>query len=115
MKYCEGANSCLVIMPLHPVFAPDATRLYSFWHFYYAGKFSSVKNDAKRRGIAQQIIKRAPVVISSNYHNMDFMLELYQRKLISSADYKKLILFLKENYTQKEIGEESYYIRNDRI
>jgi hypothetical protein len=56
-----------------------------------------------------------PAVVLGRYQRRDFILDLFQKDLISAADYKKLVVFLKENYTQKGIGKEDYYIRNDKL
>ena len=60
-------------------------------------------------------IRLRPAVVVCRYYKRDFILDLFQKSLISAEDYKKLTLFLKENYTRKKLGEESYYIRNDRL
>jgi len=40
---------------------------------------------------------------------------LFQTGLISADDYKQLIPFLKNSYTQEYIGRDMYYIRNDKL
>ena len=105
----------VILLPIHPVFSHDATRLYSGWQYDFTRLFSEVREDAMRPPIAEEIIASRPAVIQCRYKNRDFILELYQRKLISAAQYKGLIAFLTENYTQKDIGKQVYYIRNDKL
>lgn len=114
MEYCRG-DSCVVLLPFHPVFVRDATRLYSSWQFYFVNNFFSVKDDAIREDIAVQIMTKRPAVVICRYNKRDFILELFQKKLIQAEDYKKLVSLFKENYTVKQIGEDSYYIRNDKL
>jgi hypothetical protein len=110
-----GQDPCVILLPIHPVFSRDATRLYSGWQYDFIALFPEVRKDAMRRPIAENIIASRPAVIQCRYKKRDFILELYQRKLISAAQYKELVAFLTANYTQKDIGKQVYYIRNDRL
>ncbi|HOW35062.1 MAG TPA: hypothetical protein PL155_01420 [Candidatus Omnitrophota bacterium] len=114
MKYCKN-DHCLVFLPLHPVFTYDATRLYSDWQYHYITRFSPLKQDAMRQGVLKEIMASRPAVVVCSFRKKDFVLDLFQKKLISAADYKELVLFFKENYTRKRIGQEKYYIRNDKL
>jgi hypothetical protein len=114
IKYCKG-GACLIILPLHPIFSYDATRLYSYWQFYLMDEFSSIREDAKNKDIARVIINERPAVVMYKFYKRDFLLELFQKKLITALDYKKLVSLFKENYTVRQIGRRQYYIRNDRL
>lgn len=115
MKYTEQ-DPCVVILPIHPVFARDATRLYSGWQFYFTNQFPVVTADALKGGdLARRIMEASPAVVSCRYNKRDFILDLYQKKLISAADYKKLISYLTSHYKQKQINDQVYYIRNDKL
>jgi hypothetical protein len=105
----------VVLLPFLLVFVHDATRLYSSWQFAFAGEFSCVTDDAKRQDIAVQIMTKRPAVVICRYRDEDFILELFQKELIQAADYKKLVSFFRDNYKQKVIGNNSYYIRNDKL
>ncbi len=118
MEYC-GDDTCLVIVPLHPIFNYDATRLYLHWQYHdFANQFSSVRKDLRSKDIAGAIINLRPAVVLYKLKNSFFILQLYQKTLISKDDYGELASFMKENYTVKKLGEDdkhSYYIRNDKI
>lgn len=114
LNYCAGDN-CLAIAPAHPVFALDATMLYSFWQYRFADNFKSVRQDIRRKPVAGHIMALRPAVVLCRYLKRDFILDLYQKDLISASDYKKLVVFFKDHYTQKRIGQQEYYIRNDRL
>ena len=106
---------CVLLLSVHPVFALDATRLYSAWQFDFSVLFPEVREDAMRPPIAEKIIASRPAVIQCRYKKRDFILELYQRKLVTASQYKELVAFLAANYTQKDIGELVYYVRNDKL
>jgi len=108
-------DSCVILLPMHPVFSHDATRLYSGWQYNFTLLFPEVREDAMRPPIAEKIRASLPAVIQCRYNKRDFILELYQKKLISASQYKELIAFLIANYTQKEVGKQVYYIRNDKL
>jgi hypothetical protein len=110
-----GQDPCVILLPIHPVFARDATRLYSGWQYSFIAYFPEVREDAMRLSIFDRVIASRPGVIQCRYQKRDFILELYQRKLLSAAEYKGLISFLTAHYTQKDIGGQVYYIRNDKL
>lgn len=112
--YCSK-DTCFTIMPMHPVFAQDATRFYSYSQYLFVDESSLVKDDLMRKDIAAQIIKKRPAVITYLYQERDFILDLFEKGLIDAAGYKKLISFLEQNYTQKQVGKGSFYIRNDKL
>ncbi|GEM_PF-910475 len=114
MDYC-GEDTCLAFLPRHPIFAHDTTRLYSVWQYDFIDDFSALKNDALRTGIADKIITTRPAVVTCRYRNQDFLLDLFQKELITAADYKQLAEFFKENYAPRYIGKQKYYIRNDKL
>jgi hypothetical protein len=114
MKYC-AKDTCLTILPLHPVYAFDATRLYSFWQHYWLNKRKVIVNDLKDKNFAEQIISSPPALIMHTLNKKDIFLELFLLDLISSADYANLRALLKQNYAEEMIGGRKYYIRNDRL
>jgi hypothetical protein len=114
LDYSRG-DRCVALLPLHPVFVRDATRLYALWQFRFVDKHKIVRDDATCEDIARTIISSSPAVVTCRYGKRDFILELYQKKLISASDYKDLVAFLKESYTETTIAGCSYYIRNDRL
>jgi hypothetical protein len=111
MRYTRD-DMCVIILPVHPVFAVDATRLYSGWQYYFTVKFPRVRLDVAQAGMARRIMHVRPAVVMCRLGKRDFILELYQRKLITSGEYKELIAFLTANYRQEQIGDEVYYIRS---
>jgi hypothetical protein len=113
-KY-TGGETCVAVVPLHPIFARDATRFFSFSQYLFCDDSNLVRQDIIKNDMAARIIRLRPAVVVCRYYKRDFILDLFQKSLISAEDYKKLTLFLKENYTRKKLGEESYYIRNDRL
>ncbi|MBM3252466.1 MAG: hypothetical protein FJZ11_06810 [Candidatus Omnitrophica bacterium] len=114
MRYC-GNNTCLVLIPYHPVFNHDVTRLYSSWQSIFISRFPSVKKDAESKNITEAILHSKPAVISYSFKGRTILLDLFLKELISKDDVNKLRPFLNENYTVKRIGEARYYIRNDRL
>jgi hypothetical protein len=114
MHYCSK-DTCLVLFPSHPIFAKDATRFYSYSQYLFLKEFPCVKDDILRKDIVSQIESLRPAVVLCRYLGKDFLLELFQKDLIKAADYKKLVTLFRDNYTQKLIGNDSYYIRNDRL
>jgi hypothetical protein len=112
INYTNG-DTCLVILPLHPVFSYDATRLYLYWQYYLLDDFPAIRKDAKN--ITQAIIDSSPAVVMYRIYGRNFMLELFQKKLITADDYKRLTSILKDNYTVKYITGKQYYIRNDKL
>jgi hypothetical protein len=110
--YCTG-DSFVGILPMHPVFCRDATRLYSEWQFEYAYGFPEIKNDIRNPNIAEQIIASRPAVIQNTYRGRDFFLDLYQKNLISKKDIQRLSPFLVKEYRAARIGRDIYYVRTD--
>jgi hypothetical protein len=109
-------DSCVALLPVHPVFVRDALRLYSGWQYYFTERYASVREDAVRGGgIARRIIDSRPAVVMCRYEKRDMILELFQKQLISAADYKELVAFFRDWYTQKPIGVDSYYVRKDKL
>jgi hypothetical protein len=119
MEYCQG-DTALVLLPLHPIFCYDSTRLYSFWQFLTSNHISSLRDDIKSKDIAEAIINSPPAVIeykfsTYKYDGQIFILDLLLKKLVTSEDFKRIRSFLDENYTVKPIGNFKYYIRNDKL
>ena len=112
MRY-TGSDTCVVLLPAHPVLAHDATRLYSSWQFLFFARHADVRNDAAVPGFARQILARRPAVISAEFGTRDLFLELYHRRVISADEYKDLMAFLKTDYRTRRIGSRLYYIRQD--
>jgi hypothetical protein len=92
----------------------DATALYSGWQFLFSDSFRSVRWEARKGGICRRIIAARPAVVTARRGTRDFILDMYQKRLISAADYKQLIAFLLKNYTTRKIGLDYYYVRNDK-
>ncbi len=114
MEYSKG-DTCLVILPLHPVFSRDATRLYSYFQYLFINEFSSMKEDLKSKDIAEAIINSKPAVITYKFKNKLFFLDLFQKGLISKKDYKDLLVLLEKYYKLQPIGRDQYYVRNDKL
>jgi len=112
MRY-TGSDTCVVLLPAHPVLAHDATRLYSSWQFLFLARHADVRNDAAGPGFARQIFSRRPAVISAEFGTRDFFLELYHRRVISADEYKDLMTLIKTDYRKRRIGRQFYYIRVD--
>ena len=114
MKYCAG-ETCLVFAQLHPIFNYDATRLYSEFQYYWLDKFSSVKDDAESKNIAQAIINLRPAVVVCRFKKRYFLLDLFLKEIISKEDFENLNSLFKKNYTLEVIGYGVYYIRKDKL
>ena len=114
IKYCAG-DRCLVLLPLHPVFSFDATRLYSDWQYYFVDSYPSVRKDAKNKNIVRSIINERPAVVLYSYQKKYLLLDLFLKGLISKEDYKILNSLFNESYTTRCIGGVRYYIRNDKL
>ena len=107
-------DTCVILLPAHPIFVNDATSLYSGWQFLFADSFRSVRWEARKGGICRRILAARPAVVTARRGTQDFILELYQRKLMPAGDYKQLVAFLVKNYTIRKIGQDYYYVRNDK-
>jgi len=112
INYANG-DTCLVILPLHPVFSYDATRLYSYWQYYLLDKFPAIRKDAGN--IARVILASPPAVVMCRIYSKDFLLELFQKQMITAGEYGKLVSLFKDKYTIKLIAGKRYYVRNDRL
>jgi hypothetical protein len=108
-------ESCFVILNMHPVFAFDTTRLYSYWQYYLLDESSPVKGDIKSKNIAESIINLRPPVVMHTFKKKFFILDLFQKGVISAEDYKRLVHLFKNDYALVQIGRESYYIRKDKL
>ena len=113
-KYCAG-ETCFCVMPVHPVFARDATRFFTYSQYLFTDDFAIVKNDINRFDIIAQIIASRPAVITCVYQNRDLFLDLFEKGLISASGYGKFISFIKQGYTQSQVGSGIFYIRNDLL
>jgi hypothetical protein len=114
MRYSSG-GSVLTTLPHHPLFAFDATRVYSAWQFYYTDQYAKVREDARSGGFAKTLMDSCPAVISMTWSKRDFLLELVQRGLLTREDYSLLRRFLARDYGIRRIGEETYYVRKDKL
>ncbi|HOU35958.1 MAG TPA: hypothetical protein PK562_01665 [Candidatus Omnitrophota bacterium] len=112
MRY-TGSDTCVVLLPAHPVLVHDATRLYSSWQFVFLARHADVRNDAAGPGFARQILTRRPAVMSAEFGTRDFFLELYHRRVISADEYKDLMALIMTDYRKRRIGRQLYYIRAD--
>lgn len=120
MEYCRGGESCMVLLPLHPVFAHDASRLYSHWQHLFAGDISDLRNDITKKNVADAIFARRPAVIEYQYQPYRrkeeiFIVDLLLKKLASPREIKLLKDFLEKNYTVIQISKSKYYVRNDKL
>jgi hypothetical protein len=120
MQYCQEGDTCQVLLPLHPIFNHDASRLYSYWQYLLSNRIPALKIDINSKNLAQAIIRARPAVIeykftTYRYGGQIFILDLLLKKLVTLGDYKKIQSFLKEHYTVKRIGAHRYYIRNDKL
>jgi len=113
-KYASG-DSCLVILPYHPIFSHDATRLYSRWHFSLAAVYPQLNKDITSRDMASQILAARPAVVQCSFMGRNLLLELFQKRLISGKDLKSLLELLQKDYTLQWIGRDKYFIRKDRL
>jgi hypothetical protein len=114
MQYC-AYGPCFTILPYHPIFSYDVARLYSNWQFRYSDDFPEIRNQIKNLGVYERISRLRPAVVMCSLNRRDFLVEIFQKSLISKDDYENLASFLEENYTAKGIGENRYYIRNDLL
>jgi len=108
-------DTCVVLLPYHPIFCFDATRLYSSWQYVFCDNYKDVREDALTKDITQTLLTNPPAIILARLNKRDLMLNLYLKGLIREKDYRPLKALLDERYTIKEIGGVEYYIRNDRL
>ncbi|MFH0838868.1 MAG: hypothetical protein V1893_01620 [Candidatus Omnitrophota bacterium] len=111
----SAQDTCLAILPYHPVFATDVSRLYAFWQFHLSDRYPEVRDDIIGRGIAKEIMRIKPAVVLFHLNGRDFLLDLFQKRLISKTDYNNMIIFFKSGYTLKDIEGNKYFIRNDKL
>lgn len=114
IKY-SAHDTCLAILPYHPIFAYDASRLYSFWQFHLSGNYPEIKSEIISRGLAEEVRRSKPAVVLSIFNGRDFLRELFHKSLISQNDVYSLRDFFREGYTMKIIGKNAYFIRNDKL
>jgi hypothetical protein len=112
-------DTCLVLLPHHPIFCLDATRLYSTWQYEYAKDFDQVRQDLA--GLATDVLKRKPALITHDVSTLmgidkgdELFHDMLKRGLITQADYDRIQVMLSADYTIEEIGGWRYYVRNDR-
>jgi len=113
-------ESCLTLLPFHPVFCKDATRLYSYWYYYFAERFQSVREDATDYNIAEQLISSRPAVVVADISYewnkaRHFLVDLLMKELVTEDDFNRLSVFFEEQYSLVTIGNNIYYIRNDKV
>jgi hypothetical protein len=108
-------DNCLVILPYHPIFAFDASRLYSFWQFRLSENYPELKEDITSKGMAQEVQRRKPAIVLGISDDKDFLRELLHNRLISRNDFNTLSIFFQTGYTIKIIGRNAYFIRNDKL
>ncbi|MDD2702638.1 MAG: hypothetical protein PHC33_01350 [Candidatus Omnitrophica bacterium] len=114
MDYC-GDESCFAIVPFHPIFNFDATRLFLIWQRSFAMSLSSVKNDLLIRSIAADILNKRPAVIVYRIDGRLTVVDWLLNGWVSKEDYNKLLRFFEREYTVVKIGKEKFYIRNDKL
>ena len=110
----------MVLLPLHPVFAHDATRLYSHWQHLFASDLSDLRNDITEKNIANAIFTSRPAVIEYQYQPYRrkeeiFIVDLLLKKLASPREIRLIKDFLEKNYTVTRISKSKYYVRNDKL
>ncbi|MDD5254550.1 MAG: hypothetical protein PHR11_00670 [Candidatus Omnitrophica bacterium] len=113
-KYAAG-DSCLTLLPYHPVFCRDATRLYSYWQFSLITRFPKLRSDVTDRDMGGQILAARPAVVQFSHTGRNFLLELFQKRLITGNDFKRIMTLLQKDYTLKWIGTNRYYVRKDKL
>jgi hypothetical protein len=114
ISYCTD-SSFVGIVPMHPVFCRDATRLYSEWQFEYGYGLPETKKDIRNGDIAEQIMAVRPAVIQNTNRGSDFFLDLFQKNLVSKNDITRLSSFLAREYSSVRIGRNFYYVRRDAL
>lgn len=115
MSLCEKDTS-FTVLPYHPIFSYDATRLYAPWQYLFM-EFGNkyVKEDATIKDIVKEIIAFPPAVISYNIWTVNNFENLKSKGLISDSGFNDLIGFVNKYYTVKEICGDKFYIRNDKV
>jgi hypothetical protein len=114
MNYC-GSESCFTLVPFHPIFNFDATRLFLIWQRSFAMNLSSVKKDLMKSSIAADILAKRPAVIVYRIDGRLTVVDLLLNGWVSKDDYNKLLRFFEQEYTVEKIGKEKFYIRNDKL
>jgi hypothetical protein len=114
MEY-SGGEPCLTIVPHHPVFNHDATRLFLVWQRYFAKKYLSVKKDLMKEDLAAEILNKRPPVIVYRIDDRLVSIDLLLNGWISKENYRKILQLLEEEYEVRKIGNEKFYIRKDRL
>ncbi|MBN1913648.1 MAG: hypothetical protein JW788_04540 [Candidatus Omnitrophica bacterium] len=113
LDYCKD-DTCMLILPWHPVFCHDATRLYSSWEYVLAGGFPVVRSDIRRKNIAKYIMALKPAAISYMFYRKYLLIDMLQLKILRDEEFQSLKDFLNKNYTIQKVEKPLYYIRNDK-
>jgi len=104
--YCKDSN-CLTIVPNHPVFTQDTTRMYTQWYLCFLKDKKEIKRDFDLNNVIKEIIMKKPVVVITGRYSFNF--------LLSKSDSNRWESFLNKNYTIKVIEGRKFYIRNDKL
>ncbi len=114
MEYC-GTETCVALVPIHPVFNLDASRLFLIWQKRFVYDYDDVKNDLKKHDIAAQIRRNRPAAVVYRINGRLTVIDLLLNGLVTKPEYKELLRFFENEYTIRKIGNEQFYIRNDRL
>ncbi len=115
MRWCGPQDTALVLLPYHPVFSFDATRLYSYWQFIFAGRVKDVTADIVGARFAAQVLGHPPAIIQHQVNGRSFLYELVAKGLITNADFTRLRSLILERYTVQRVGREWFYVRRDKL
>lgn len=111
-------ETCFCIVPSHPIFFPDITRLYTQWQCYrFLSRYTESKEDLNRQGsIVKQILNGRPIIFESTSKGIDIFDNFRKERIITNSDLRVLKNFLKLNYERQRLDGETYYIRkNSRV
>jgi hypothetical protein len=120
IKLCRD-DTCFVLLPHHPIFSRDATRLYAAWQYVYASEFSEVRRYLGGGDLAAAILDRRPALITRDISTLiglgrgdEIFRDMTEKRIISEADREAITEMLSRDYAIEEIGNWRFYVRKDR-
>ena len=113
IAYSRG-DSCFALLPGHPIFCHDVTRVYSPWQYARSDWYQNLRDDIKSAPVARAFFEHPPAVVIAYQNNQPILTDLFSKEFISEDDMQAMSALLESTYVLKEIGWGQYYIRKDR-
>lgn len=120
MLKMAGNEPVLLITPVHDVYSRDATRLYLLWQYSHylpdpaiQADLANVAADVER--LRPRLILARPRLLTDYIADPNARPEIFQRLasmgVISQVDLANLRHFLNEQYEEREVYGERFYVR----